>query len=75
MRQYSRPFMGIKLNHGGREAFRFLGKPNSSTHPQYVHIVGPFKTMRAAKYMAAHAYVGTSIPAAEYASEMHDKAA
>lgn len=66
-RSYSRPFVGVRS--GQREVFRFRGYPRTDTHPQYGAIVGPFRTMRGARYMAGSpqcADVGTAERAAEH---------
>lgn len=50
MRRYSRPFVGLTIS-GGREVFRAV-RPTRNTHGRYLAVVGPFKTVGGAKFMA-----------------------
>ena len=52
-RVYTRPYVGI-LENGTYETFRSEKTPTQASHMQYNAVIGPFKTMRGAKYMAAY---------------------
>lgn len=55
-RTYSRPYVGIEAGpFETRTVFRSVAKPNSDTHPQFVGVVGPFKTMEGANWFAMYA--------------------
>lgn len=46
-----RPYVGLDFT-GRREVFRSDVAPAGRTHPKFLGFVGPFRTMRAACYMA-----------------------
>lgn len=47
-----RPYVGLKG--GVRKVFRSDVTPTEDTHPEYGAVIGPFRTVRAARYMAKH---------------------
>lgn len=47
MRIYSRPYVGRKKD-GKKELFRSVDRPTEISHPQYISVVGPFRTTKAA---------------------------
>lgn len=53
-RHYSRPYVGLKA--GTREPFRAITTPTEISHPQYSAVIGPFRTMRGARFMATSGY-------------------
>lgn len=57
MRNYSRPYVGINGN--GRKAFRSKDKPTNQNYPEYMQIIGPFRTMKGAQYYEKHPEVLT----------------
>jgi hypothetical protein len=71
-RQYSRPFVGVKLEDGIKvyEVFRFTGTPTPQTHPQFSYVIGAFKTRRGAEYLASHPHC-RNVKAAEIGAEIH----
>lgn len=79
-----RPYVGIRLDNGKREVFWSPRIPTERTHgDRYAAAIGPFETMRGARYMAAYGYNNPHLPdvrAAEYyaaldAGECPDKRA
>ena len=59
-----RPYVGMRA--GTRTAFQSDVTPTEETHPEYGAVIGPFRTVRGARFMASHLYV-TSIDDAEIA--------
>lgn len=58
VRKYSRPYVGIDAT-GKRTAFRSFEKPTKASHPEYEHVMGAFKTMKAAQLFAENTNVVT----------------
>ena len=53
MRNYTRPYVGLK--DGRREVFRSITVPTEASHGHlYGAVIGPFRTVRAARFMAQH---------------------
>ena len=53
----TRPYVGIRVDNGKREGFRFTVRdaPTQETHGRlYAAVIGPFRTVRAARLMADH---------------------
>jgi hypothetical protein len=58
-RQYNcgkrpRPYVGLNSAAGVREVFKADETPTEAKTPQYKAVIGPFRTMRAARFMAEH---------------------
>ena len=51
--QPNRIWVGVKPG-GKREPFRFRGEPTPCRLPMYVACIGPFRTMRGARFMVEH---------------------
>lgn len=47
----TRIWVGLRFNSAGREVFTYAETPTPETHPRYVAVIGPFRTMRAARLM------------------------
>lgn len=57
---YTREYVGIRIDNGHRERFQSDGTPVRETHGQlYAAVIGPFRTVRGAKFMVDH---GTANP-------------
>lgn len=50
-----RPYVGI-LPEIPWAVFSFCETPSAESHPQYLAVIGPFATVRAAFFMAQHGY-------------------
>ena len=65
-----RPYVGIRLNTGKRETFWSARIPTQQTHgDKYAAAIGPFETIRGARFMVAHGVNNPHLPdvrAAEY---------
>jgi len=60
-RKYTKPYVGLKpIGDGKREVFRSAITPTEQTHPQYTAVIGPFRTRRAADYMAHYGHLNPS---------------
>jgi len=46
------PYVGLRA--GARTVFRSDTIPTQDTHPEYGAVIGPFRTMRAARFLAEH---------------------
>lgn len=55
-RTYSRPYVGIVTDSVERKVFRSIYKPAPDTTGFYVDIIGPFKTVKGARFMADNGY-------------------
>lgn len=66
-RREARPYVGLVRGRASeREAFRSAVTPTASTHPRYGAVVGPFRTMRAAKLAAMAQMQGMARNVAEW---------
>jgi len=45
-------YVGYATSGAGRQVFRSAAIPTAATTPQYAGVIGPFRTARAARYMA-----------------------
>lgn len=52
-RLYTRPYVGV-TNFGNRSVFREVEEPTAKSHPHLAIVIGPFRTMRGAKFMLKH---------------------
>ena len=60
IRTYSRPYVGLERMSNIREVFRYVGAPTALTHgDRYITVMGPFRSMRGAQYVALF---GTTTP-------------
>ena len=51
----SKHYVGIRVDSGQREVFKHHAIPTQHSHGHlYVMVIGPFRTLRGAEYMAAH---------------------
>ena len=53
--RYTRQYVGIRIDNGLRERFEYVGTPVRETHGHlYAAVIGPFRTVRGARFMAEH---------------------
>lgn len=51
----NRPYVGIRVDTGTREVFKANREPTWGSHGDtYIACIGPFRTMRGARFMAEH---------------------
>lgn len=68
-----RPYVGLKG--GKRVVFRSDVTPTEETHPEHGAMIGPFRTIRAARLMASPGGMLQTVAEAEHeAREAHDSA-
>lgn len=52
---YTKQYVGIRIDNGERECFTWPGTPVRETHGHiYAAVIGPFRTVRGARFMAEH---------------------
>ena len=52
---YPLQYVGIRIDTGKRERFTYTGTPVRETHGHlYAAVIGPFQTVRGARFMAEH---------------------